>query len=61
MKSIEEVEHRIVGKEVILDIAEWDKLIRYEHDLKEANRILNEEIKKYNKEFATKEEEQEWQ
>ena len=39
-------------KEVLIDLAEWHRLIAYVDDLKEANNALNRQIEEYNREFA---------
>ena len=40
-----------IGKEVVVSIEEWAKLIMYIDDLKKANQLLNKEIEAYNKEI----------
>lgn len=41
-------------KEVVIDLAEWHRLIAFIDDLKEANDALNRQIEEYNREFANK-------
>ena len=41
-------------KEVVIDLAEWHRLIAFIDDLKEVNEALNRQIEEYNREFANK-------
>lgn len=45
---------KLDNKKVVLDKKDFDNMVSLIHELKKANKLLNEQIREYNEQFANK-------